>query len=441
MKNQIRINNKLNSFKKKIEVNSDKSLSIRCVLLASLAVGISKLYNLLNSEDVNFSLKAIKKLGINFKKQNNCTKIYGLGLKGFNLDKKLIINAGNSGTLARLILGMLLNSKKKMKIIGDKSLSRRDFARVTEPLKMFGASIESNKGKLPVEVIGTEFLRPIKYIEKRGSAQCKTSVMLGALNTPGVTTIKAEKSRNHSEILFKNLKIPIKIKKRLRHDLIKIKGLTEFKSFNYKIPGDISSSSFFIVLTLLAKNSELLIKDVNTNPTRIGIIKILNLMNCNIIFKNKRLYKGELVSDIFVRSSNNLKAINCPSYLNSFAIDEFLVIFLVAAKAQGISTFKHLSELNKKESPRLDLAVKFLRMIGIKVERIKDNIKIYGNPTLNLKGNFKVKNYLKDHRIFMMSCISALSFGGYWTINDKDSINTSFPDFLKILKKIGAKIN
>ena len=441
MKNQIRINRKLNSFKKQIQVNSDKSLSIRCVLLASLAVGMSKLYNLLDSEDVNFSLKAIKKLGINFKKEGNCTKIYGCGLKGFNLEKKLIINAGNSGTLGRLILGMLINSKKKIKIIGDKSLSKRDFKRVTEPLEMFGARIKSNNGRLPVEVIGTEFLRPIKYYEKRGSAQCKTSVMLGALNTPGVTTIKAQKSRNHSEILFRNLKIPIKLKKGLRHDFINIKGLTEFKSFNYRIPGDISSSSFFIVLTLLTKNSELLIKDVNINPTRIGIIKILNLMNCKILFKNKRSYKGELTSDISVKSSNKLKSINCPSNLNSSAIDEFLVIFLVAAKAQGVSTFKNLSELNKKESPRLDLAVKFLRMIGIKVERVKDNIKIHGNPSLNLTGSFKVKDYLKDHRIFMMTCIAALSFGGYWTINDKDSINTSFPDFLKLLKKIGAQLN
>ena len=127
--------------------------------------------------------------------------------------------------------------------------------------------------------------------------------------------------------------------------------------------------------------------------------------------------------------------------MNSSAIDEFIVIFLIAAKANGISIFRNLSELNKKESPRLDIAIKFLSMIGIKVIRKKDNIKIYGNPNLKLKGKYVVKDFLKDHRVFMMSCIAAVTFGGNWKIYDKDSINTSFPKFLKILKNLGAKIN
>ena len=153
------------------------------------------------------------------------------------------------------------------------------------------------------------------------------------------------------------------------------------------------------------------------------------------------MYKGEKIADIFVKSSNNIKSINCPSKLNSAAIDEFLVIFLVAAKAKGVSVFKNLNELNKKESPRLEIATRFLRMIGIKVKKVKDNLKIYGNPLLNLNGNYHMKNFLKDHRVFMMACIAALVFGGNWKIDDKDSINTSFPKFLKILKSIGAKIN
>ena len=164
-------------------------------------------------------------------------------------------------------------------------------------------------------------------------------------------------------------------------------------------------------------------------------------MNCKISLKNKKIYKGEETSDIVVESSKNIKGISCPSSLNSAAIDEFLVIFLIAAKAKGISSFKNLGELNKKESPRLDIAVSFLRNIGVKVERKKDNIKIFGNPNLELNKNIRIKNFFKDHRIFMMSCIAALTFGGNWEINDKDSINTSFPIFLKILKKLGAKIN
>ncbi len=164
-------------------------------------------------------------------------------------------------------------------------------------------------------------------------------------------------------------------------------------------------------------------------------------MNCKISLKNKKIYKGEETSDIVVESSRNIKGFSCPSSLNSAAIDEFLVIFLIAAKAKGTSSFKNLGELNKKESPRLDIAVSFLKNIGVKVKRNKNNIKIFGNPNLELTKNIYIKNYLKDHRVFMMSCIAALSFGGKWKINDKDSINTSFPIFLKILKNLGAKIN
>ena len=336
---------------------------------------------------------------------------------------------------------MLVKSKYKVKLIGDKSLSKRDFSRVTNPLKLFGVNIKSRKNSLPIEIKGTEFLRPIDYFENIGSAQCKSLVMFAALNTPGITKINAKKSRNHTELLFKYLNIPIKIKEKKNTDLIEVKGLNQFKSFDYRIPGDISSSAFFIVLTLLSKNSQIIIKKVNINDSRIGIIKILNKMNSKIKLKNKKNYKGEKIADIHVKSKKNLISINCPSNLNSAAIDEFLIIFLVAAKAKGISKFKNLNELNKKESPRLDIAIKFLKMIGIKVVKNKDNIKIYGNPNLSLKKKYYVKNFLKDHRVFMMSCIAATTFGGKWKIYDKDSINTSFPKFLNILKNLGAEIN
>ena len=440
MLNHITINDKIKFFKKKIKVSSDKSLSIRCVLLASQAVGISKIYNLLESEDVLNALKTIKKLGIKCKKKNNFYEIHGFGLNGFSIKKNTVINAGNSGTLARLILGLLIKSNKKIKLIGDKSLSKRDFQRVVDPLKIFGANITCKKNSLPVEVFGSDFLRPIRYFENKGSAQCKSTVMLAALNTPGTTLIKAKKSRNHTEILFKSLGIPIKIKSNKYYDIIKVNGLNQFKSFNYKIPGDISSSAFFIVLTLLSENSKIIIKNVNVNEGRIGIIKILKRMNSKIIFQNKKIYKGEKIADIYVKSTTKFNSINCPDSLNSSAIDEFLLIFLVAAKAKGISTFKNLGELNNKESPRLDIAIKFLKLIGIKVLRNKNKIKIFGNPKLQLKRNYIMKNFLKDHRVFMMTCVAALAFGGNWKIYDKDSINTSFPNFLNILKSLGAKI-
>ena len=294
---------------------------------------------------------------------------------------------------------------------------------------------------LPLEFKGSNLLRPINYTENKGSAQIKTCIILSAINTPGITKINAKKSRNHTEILLKYLKYPIKIKKNKKYDLIEVKGLRQFKSFDYKVPGDISSASFFIVLTLLSKNSTLLIKDININQSRIGILKILNKMNANIKILNKRDYKGELIGDIKIKSTKNFKSINCPEKLNSSAIDEFLLIFLIASKSKGISTFKNLNELNKKESPRLDMAIKFLKMIGIKVIRKNCDIKIFGNPSLELKNNYQMKNFLKDHRVFMMTVIAALTLGGKWKINDKDSIKTSFPKFLEISIKLGAKIN
>ena len=441
MANHIFIRKKIKSFNKKISVSSDKSISIRSILLASQAVGISKISNLLQSEDVMNTLKSIKKLGINYSKKGNIYKIYGFGLNGFNIKKNITINAGNSGTLARLILGLLVKIKYKVKLIGDKSLSKRDFSRVIKPLRLFGATIKSKNNTLPIEISGTDFLRPINYNENIGSAQVKSCIILSALNTPGITNINSKSSRNHTELMLKFVKYPITIKKNINRETISLKGLNQFRSFEYCVPGDISSASFFIVLTILSNNSKMIIKSVNINESRIGVIKILNMMGAGIQFKNKRFYSGEKIADIYIKSKTNVKSVNCPSNLNSSAIDEFLIIFLVAAKSNGISKFKNLGEMNKKESKRLDLAVKFLKLIGIKVERIKNDIKIHGNPKLSLSGNYEIKKFLKDHRIFFLSCITALTLGGKWKINDKDSINTSFPSFLKILKTLGAKIN
>ena len=441
MKNHVSIKNKLKDFNKTITVSSDKSISIRSILLASQAIGVSRISNLLESEDVLNTLKAVKKLGISYKKVGNVYNIYGYGLNGFNLKKKITINAGNSGTLARLILGLLVKSKSEVKIIGDKSLSKRDFSRVIKPLKLFGVNIKSKRNLLPIRICGAEFLRPISYNEEIGSAQVKSCIILSALNTPGVSIINSRKSRNHTELMLKFLNYPIQVKKAKGYDKILVKGLSQFKGFNYNIPGDISSASFFIVLTLLSLKSQLIIKNVNINKSRIGIISILNKMGAKIKLKERKIYNGEEVASIHVESKKILKGINCPPKLNSSAIDEFLIIFLVAARAHGISKFKNLGEMNKKESKRLDLAINFLKLIGVKVERFNNDIKIYGNPKLELSKNVKMNNFLKDHRIFFLSCITALTIGGKWKIYDKDSINTSFPSFLKILKSIGAKIN
>ena len=439
MSEKLIIKNRIKKFNKIISVNGDKSLSIRWVLLASQATGKSRAYNLLMSEDVYAALDSIKKLGIKVKIYKNCCEIFGNGINGFQYKKNLTIDARNSGTLGRLILGLLVKSPYKIKLIGDKSLSKRDFARVTLPLELFGAKFYyKTRNKLPLSILGSQSVKGISYLENKGSAQCKSSVMLAALNASSTTSIKAKKSRNHSELLFKYLKIPIKIKKTKKYDFIDIKKPKKIKAFDYQIPGDISSSAFFMVLTTLSENSKLLITNVNVNPSRTGVINILKKMGAKIILKNQRSYRGEKIADILIKSSSNLKAINCPSELNSSAIDEFLVIFLVAAKAKGISYFKDMSELNQKESPRLNWGSKILNMMGVKTELTKDSIKIYGQPNLKIIKKIIVRNYLKDHRVFMMSTIAALTYGGEWEIHDKDSINTSFPSFLKIIKKINS---
>ena len=433
----LEINKKIKSFNKKISIEGDKSLSIRWALIASQATGKSRAYKLLKSDDVLSTINCLKKLGVKVNFKNNYCEIIGKGLNSYNYKNNLTLNAGNSGTLGRLILGLLAHSKKKIKIIGDKSLSKRDFSRVIKPLENFGAKFYPNqKKKLPLSIIGSEITKPINYIENKGSAQCKSSVMLAALNTSGITSIKAKKSRNHTELLFQYLKIPIKIKKTKKFDHIKIKGKKEIHSFNYTVPADISSSAFFIVLTALSNNSKLLIKNVNINPSRTGVIKILKKMGVKISLKNKKNYKGEKISDIFVKSSKKIKSINCPSSLNASAIDEFLIIFLVAARANGVSYFRELSELNQKESPRLKWGSKILNMMGVKTELTNHSIKIYGEPKLKLIKPIIIKKYLKDHRVFMMSTIAALTCGGKWQIHDLDSIKTSFPSFLKIIKKL-----
>ncbi len=437
MPSHIIIKKKINNFKKKIFVSGDKSLSIRWVLFASIASGISKAKNLLISEDVLAAINIVKKFGIKVVQKKDVFIIFGKGIDGYNFRKNTIIDARNSATLGRLILGLIINSSKTIKLVGDKSLSRRDFKRVTSPLSKFGAKFKLKKNfSLPLTIQGSKNIKSIKYHETRGSAQCKSAVMLAAMRANGTTYIKAKKSRDHTEKMMKDLSLPIKVVKRKNHDFIQIKKVKKVKKINYNIPSDISSSAFFIVLTALSKNSELLIKNVNINHSRIGIITILKKMGVNIILQNKKIYRGEEIADIKIKSSKTIKPINCPTSLNASAIDEFLVIFLVAAKANGNSYFKGLAELDKKESPRLKWGSKILNKMGIKNITTKNSIKIFGNPNLKIDKKIIINNYLKDHRVFMTSVIAALSFGGSWKIHDSKAIKTSFPNFLNIINQL-----
>ena len=442
MKNYLSINSLIPSFNKVLNVPGDKSLSIRWVLLASQAIGKSKAYNLLESDDVISAIASMRKLGVRILRRRSFYEIKGVGLSGYRHKNNLNLNAGNSGTFARLLCGALAGNVKNVKVTGDTSLSNRDFSRVVKPLELFGVKIKTKKNKLPIIIKGSKYLRPIFYKEEKGSAQVKSAILLASLNTPGQTIVKSKLSRNHTELMFKNcLKIPLKLKRYKNYEIIKVEGKTNYKGFDYNIPGDISSAAFFIALTILANKSKLKMKNVNYNKSRIGIIEILKKMRAKIKVANIKNYKGEKVADITVTSSKNLIGINCPKSLNTKSIDEFLTIFLVCAKAKGISKFIGISELREKESDRLKIAANFLKSIGIKVDEKFDSLKIYGNPKLEIKKQVIIKNFLMDHRVFMMSCVAALTLGGNFKIYDKKSINSSFPNFLDLLKKLGAKFD
>ena len=438
------INKKIKEFNYLIKsIPGDKSISIRVIMLSSLAIGKSTIKNLPLSEDVQSATKCCKDLGVQIKRKKNITEIYGRGINGFVYKKNLVLNANNSGTVGRTILGAIIRSPYKIKIVGDPSLSKRDFSRIIAPLNEFGATFyPKEKKKLPIYIKGTDFVRPIEWKNPIASAQVNTAIALGALNCPGESIIRSKPCRDHTQKLYKYLKIPIKIKKVKNYDLIKIKGLKNFNSFDYSIPSDPSSAAFFVMLTILSNKSSILIKNCLINKYRIGFYKILKKMGAKIFFKNVKTYKGEKIADIYCKSSKNLKSINLPkNFNNSSAIDEFISIFIISAlKTKGISIFKGLEELNKKEAPRLDWGYKILKMIGIKAKKISNHgIKIYGNPKLKLNKKYIIKNYQGDHRIAMNTIILALAKGANFYIHDYDCINTSFPNFLKIIKSIGGK--
>ncbi len=433
------VKKKINKFDKTIFVEGDKSLSHRALLISSQGYGISKLRGLLESEDILNTINALKKLGVKIIKYKNIYHVYGNGLGSFKTKNNLTINTGNSGTLARLLMGLLTTYPHKIKIIGDKSLSKRPMERIITPLGKFGATfMPKNKKTLPCYMIGSEMPIAISHKEKIGSAQVKSSIILASLNTPGITKIKElKKSRDHTENMLKFIRAKIKIKKFKTYNLISIEGQKDFKAFNLNIPGDMSSAAFFIVLTLLTKHSIIKIKNINLNPTRTGIIIILKKMNAKIKLTNVKTKYGEKVGDIVVKSSI-LKSINCPASLVPSTIDEFTVLMIAAAKAKGTTTFSGLGELNKKESPRLNLMNSILNQVGIKTKLKRETIKIIGSPKINLNKSYTINSHF-DHRVCMSVFVMCQIFGGQIKIKDFNSVATSFPSFLYLMKLLGAK--
>ena len=434
------VKKKINKFNKSIFVEGDKSISHRALLIASQAYGVSKLKGLLEAKDILNTKKTLQKLGVKIIKKNKIYYVYGNGLGSFICKNNLTIDVGNSGSLARLIMGLLVAYPKTIKIFGDQTINfKRPMGRIIGPLSKFGCRFEpKNRKTLPLFMTGTEMPLATNHVEKIGSAQVKSSIIFASLNCPNLNQIKElRRSRDHTENMLKFAGAGIKIKKLKNYNLISIRGQKDFRAFDLTIPGDMSSAAFFIVLTLATKDSVIKIKNINLNPTRTGAIIILKKMNAKIKLMNIKTRCGEKVGDIVVKSST-LKSINCPASLVPSAIDEFTILMIAAAKAKGTTIFSGLGELNKKESPRLNLMNSILNQIGIKTKLKQETIKIIGNPKINLNKSYTFNTHF-DHRICMSLFVMCQIFGGQIKIKDFNSVATSFPNFLNIMKQLGAK--
>ena len=432
--------NKINKYNKKITVDSDKSISHRAYIIASQCLGISKIKGL-NSEDVRTTINALKKLGIKIIKKDGYDHVYGAGISGF---KKFsgVLNFGNSGTSARSFLGILTCFPSPVIVTGDASLKKRPFKRLTHYLEKIGAIVEHSKNKkysLPIKIHGSkDWALAQKHEIKIKSAQISSAIIYAAIQTRGVTKIiESSETRDHLQRFLKSLKTNIKIKESKGKRITQIKGQTEMKNFSIKVPADPSSACFFVVQTLLAKKSSLLIRNVCINKTRTGFIQILKKMGGKIKLLNKKKYFGEPIADLFVKSSS-LKGINVPTKWITNSIDELVVIWIACALAKGKSSFTGISELRLKESDRIKTMSEFLKKLKIKTNATKDSLKIYGNPNINLKKPIQISSDL-DHRVAMASFVAGQVTGFKILIKGFETVSSSFPNFLKFQKKIGAK--
>ena len=436
------LNKKIKRFNKKIQIPGDKSCSIRSLLFASQCIGVSKIKNLLESEDVLDCINSLKKsLGIKIIRKNNFYLVYGNGLNSFRTKKKITkIYVGNSGTFARLLLGLLSTCPKKFYLYGDESMNRRDFTRAKIPLEKVGASFFPHKKKtLPLIIEGTNMPLAQKHIENRGSAQIKSLILLSALSTPGITTVEEKKiSRNHTELFLKKIDAEIKIKKLKKGNLISLKGQKNLYAFNYTISSDPSSAAFLIALTLLTNGSKLVIDNVICNDTRIYFLKILKKANAKIKISNLRKVSGETVGSITVYSSK-LKPIVISKNIGKF-IDELPILFIITALTKGISKFKNVGDLKNKESNRLLESKKILTQAGIKCKITKDTMTIYGNNKIDIHKKLIKTETKGDHRICMSALIFSLITGIRAKIKNFETVNTSFPGFITLIRNLGGKV-
>ncbi|MDA9092143.1 3-phosphoshikimate 1-carboxyvinyltransferase [Pelagibacteraceae bacterium] len=437
----IYVSNPIKSYDKTIRVDPDKSISIRSFLIGAISHDISEIKNTLESDDVFSCINCLRKLGVKIDKvKTGHYLIYGKGLGSLHAKKNVVLNCGNSGTTARLLVGLLAsNLNIQVKIKGDHSLNKRNMIKLIDLMSEFGATfLPKNKYNFPLTLISSEI--PIGIDYKAGvSAQLKSAAILAGLNANGVTNIVEEKkSRNHTENMLLQNQNVLKIKKNnKKQNHIKVFGKNYLGPLNINIGGDPSSAAFFTALTLLTPGAKLGIKHVGLNSRRIGFYNLLKKHGAKIKFKNVKKINHELIGDIEVQSGG-LKAITAsPDYYVS-ATDEYPILFVVAALTYGTSVFKGIRDLANKESNRIEEMKKILNQAGVKCKSTKNEMKIFGQTRLKMtKAKIKVPN-LGDHRICMSAVILSLVTGIKTEIKNFETVKTSSPSFLQIIKLLGG---
>ncbi len=432
------LKNKIQSYSKTITVDPDKSISIRTFLIGAISQNISSAKNILESEDVISTINCLKLLGVKIKKKKiGEYLIFGKGLGSLVAKKNIQLNFGNSGTLARLIIGILSTTNGiEAKLKGDRSLNKRSMKKLVILMSKFGASfLPKEKYKFPLKMISTDYPIGIEY--KAGvSAQLKSAVILAGLNSYGNTIItENEKSRDHTENMLLSSKV-IKVKNGGKK-IIHVFGKKSLGPVNISVPGDPSSAAFFTALTLLNIDSKLTIKNVGLNKTRIGFYEILKKSGAKIYFKNQKRINNENRGDIIVQYSK-IKPIKASKkyYVNS--TDEYPILFVIAALTNGVSVFKGIDDLANKESNRISEMQKILKQIGIKTESNNSYLKIYGKGMIDATNKKINVDNLGDHRICMSTFVLSVLTGAHTKIKNFETVFTSSPSFLKIMKTLGS---
>ena len=416
-------------------IPGDKSISHRSIIIPSISNGICEVDNILRSDDVLHTLNAFKTMGVKIENYKNKIIIYGKGLNSLH-EPKDPIYLGNSGTSARLLTGLLSAQKFKSVLTGDKSLSSRPMKRISDPLSRMNAKIITSNGSLPLRIEASNLIPTIIDL-KIPSAQIKSGLLLASLNIKGKTTIIEHKiTRDHTETMLSSFGSNIKVFKENNKKIINIEGQKELLPKNIDVPNDLSSSAFFIVSALINKNSNIILRNINNNPTRNGIILALKKMGGKIKLKNQRYHNNENVCDIEVSSSELIGCELGPEFAD-LMIDEYPILAIAASFANSPSLFRGLKELRVKESDRLKLILLNLQKCGVECKSENDNLFINPKKKYDVINNIIQTDF--DHRIAMAFCIMATKIGPL-NILDSESIKTSFPNFLEELNKLGGKV-